>query len=83
MKYEVGDRVVLILRSGLAGQISKEFDKLPDGVATIESIDYDEEYYYMKEIPWEWVESEIKCLENDYYKLFISIESRFKLMDFE
>ncbi len=62
MKYKIGDKVKLSRGSIWDKSLLKDFDKLPNRVATIESIDLLAHSYFLEEIKWAWKEAEIECL---------------------
>lgn len=81
MKYKIGNRVVLKRGLNWTQEVSVAIDRLPSGIATIKHIYTVSgcDYCYMKEIGWNWKNSEIEGLVSE---LAIEI-TRFELMDFE
>ncbi len=78
MKYKIGDRVKLIRLGWLDSNMRRIYDNLPNGVATIELVDIDKKYYYMKEIPWAWEDKDIVGLE----EIDEPIKNRYEILDF-
>lgn len=77
MKYKIGDKVKLIRNFLWDTELLIDFDKLPDKVATIENINFQKKYYCMKEIPWEWKESDIEGLK----EIDKPIKNRWEILD--
>lgn len=86
MKYKIGDKVKLIRLPHFDGNMRRIYDNLPNGVATIEIIDSNKEYYYMKEIPWDWKDENIVGLASNIVGLIKEdddepIKNRWEILD--
>lgn len=81
MKYKVGDKIVLERELNWGQEVCDAIKRLPNRIATVKSVikSNGSEYYYMKEIGWNWKNNEIEGLASE----LIIETNRFELMDFE
>lgn len=79
MKYKVGDKVKIKIKSTWDSVYVKAVNNLPDKAATIREIK--DGYYYMNEIDWKWDDTEIECLVEEHIVPEDRINSRFDILD--
>ena len=63
-------------------KMERELNNLnTDRVLTINKINNNYNYYKVKKMEWCWSDDMIECLAEDYYERFVSIRSRFEILD--
>lgn len=80
MKYKIGDKIKLILRSEhYELKIAKALEVLPEKIATIKGINKFNHQYLLEEIKWGWYEIEVEFVSKGVTPE--SIIDRFEILD--
>lgn len=85
MRLKIGDKVKISLRKGEYDPIvHRDFEALPQKIATIKEIEESNSWYLLKEIHWGWFEDEVELISTYVESkpaMIEKIESRFEILD--